>query len=175
MSKILMWVGIGIAVVLVEVGISYFAIIQLGGHKQAAVVAELAVDESAAETSEQPAVQKDLPPTGSSEAMTDAEFDIGGAYTLSDFVVNPAYSQGKHFFVSSMVFIFRDKAMVQAITDKEPILQDRIISQLGKRTFAWFGDINNRATLKLELEEMVKDILNIKGGVKVYFSKYVLQ
>lgn len=200
MKKILIWVGVGLAVILVEVGISYFVITQFGSRDNNRAVGRFEVeakasdqtaeDNAAAQEKSKPEPAKQEKPKKEENkkkkskkedasqvtgAMTDEEFDIAGAYTLSDFVVNPAYSQGKHFFVSSMVFVFRDKALVQAMTDKEPILQDRIISQLGKRTFAWFDDIKNRETLKLELEVMAKEILNIDHGVKVYFSKYVLQ
>ncbi|MCK5145286.1 flagellar basal body-associated FliL family protein [bacterium] len=186
MQKTLMWVGIGLGVIIVEVGISYLLITQFANKKPASAIeaVEVLVIEDAEQPAEEkesdPAEEKESDPTEEKESdpavkVTDDDFDPEAVYTLADFVVNPAFSEGKHFFVSSMVFAFSDPENAERLTRREPLLQDRILDQLGKRTFTFFGDYNNRDALKEELAQIACDVLGINGGVKVYFSKYVLQ
>lgn len=184
--KVLMYVGIGLVVVVAEIGLSYFAVNQLMARRHAASATEgseagqgdsLVTSPPRVVAPVQQQVQPEETPAASSgeENMDDAAFSIEGAYTLSDFVINPAYSQGKHFFVSSMVFAFKDKSLVPRLQEREPVLQDRIINSLSKRTFAWFGEAENREALRVELARIACGVLNIENGVKVYFTKYVLQ
>ena len=168
-GKILMYVGIGLVVVVVEIGLSYFAVNQLMARRHAASAAEgseagqgdsLATPPPRVTAPVQQQVQPEETPAASSGEgdMDDAAFSIEGAYTLSDFVINPAYSQGKHFFVSSMVFAFKDKSLVPRLQEREPVLQDRIINSLSKRTFAWFGEAENREALRGELARIASPL-----------------
>lgn len=112
----------------------------------------------------------------SMELLSAQEMDaIAGVFTLSDMVVNPAYSQGRRYFVVSIVMAFEDKKAVALAEARQAILNDRINSMLSTHTYQWFLNFNNRDILKYDIRSVVMDVLGIKDGVYIFFTKYVIQ
>jgi flagellar basal body-associated protein FliL len=90
-------------------------------------------------------------------------------------VVNPALSQGRQFFVVSVVLGLKDEETLKLATAREPILRDRFIQYLAKKTFNWFKNYDNSETIKTEITKIAGDVLECPDEVRVYFTKYVVQ
>jgi len=163
-NKLFLYLGLGLVVIIVEVAISFFVVNKMFNPAGGSAVSAAVVDSNGVAV---------VDTTG--ENGEEQPFQLLGKYTLADFVINPAQSQGKHFFVTTIVFGFNSPDLEEKMTAREPILQDRLISSLSKRTFNWFQMQENKEILKDELREMALDILEIDSGVEIFFTRYVLQ
>ncbi len=181
MGKILMYTGIGLLVIAFQAGLAYVGAMYLIKNQvmQSSAITETeSLNEDLTDEKSEPAGNTKNSGNESKpndEAGQNTDFQIQGMYTLNDFVVNPANSQGRHFFVSTMVFAFDNKNHVQKIEENEPVLIDMIINMLSKHSFEWFSNIHNREQLKNDLADAAMRILGVDRGVKVFFTKYVLQ
>ena len=179
LMKILIWVGIGSVVIIAEVVIAYVLINKFFMEKQ--------LEQLEQNTTTQTYVQ-----TGSSEndaglALNNIDLPelnyepapdmkkVGGTYTFSDLVVNPAFSQGKRYFVLTIICVFEDKKMVDKVTALDAVVQDRLNSLLSSKTTQWYSNYNNRNMLKREIMAVIMQTLDLKDGLKIYFTKYVIQ
>lgn len=172
---------IGTVIVLLEAGISYVLVTRfLVPKKSTEVYAD-------AETSEESVEMREEIPAGNQGAdqqepaqsvpqNRDSDLTrIKGVFTLDDLVVNPAHSRGKHFFVATVVFTFENKKMVELITEREPMLRDRIIDLLCQKTFEWMSRYENREKIRAGILNITKELLQCQEGINIYFTKYVLQ
>ncbi|MCD6117024.1 flagellar basal body-associated FliL family protein [bacterium] len=181
-NKMVMWVVIGIVVIIAEILLSYVAVTKFLMPKpsQPAITEKVDNSDKQAQQDKPKKVDKKKSKTvhkpEKSKRPEDPDFaQIRGIYTLSDFVINPANSNGKHFFVLSAVFAFDDKSKEELIKKREPILKDKLISVLGRRTFEWFGENKNRDVIRGEMVAVAQKVLECSSGIHVYFTKYVLQ
>ena len=95
--------------------------------------------------------------------------------TLSDIVVNPAFSSGKHFLAMSIVLALDDEEVAGRVSEREPMLRDGFLTLLSQKSYSWLSNFENREVLRAEILNIAKEILQCSGGVYVYFTKYVLQ
>lgn len=95
--------------------------------------------------------------------------------TLSDIVVNPAFSSGKHFLAMSIVLALDDEEVAGRVSEREPMLRDGFLTLLSQKSYSWLSNFENREVLRAEILNITKKILQCSGGVYVYFTKYVLQ
>ena len=175
--KILVRVLIVTFVVLLQVGISYTVVTRF--------LMSDSVEETETALAEEPAKEEVEISNEDEETLTGDEMQIPaseidysklqGLVTLSDLVVNTAFSNGKRYFVTSLVLAVDDKKMVERVTEREPMIRDRLISLLSQKTYAWLGNFTNRETLRREILLTVKSVLECSEGIHVYFTKYVLQ
>ena len=175
--KILVRVLIVTFVVLLQVGISYTVVTRF--------LMSDSVEETETALAEEPAKEEVEISDEDEETLTGDEMQIPasevdysklqGLVTLSDLVVNTAFSNGKRYFVTSLVLAVDDKKMVERVTEREPMIRDRLISLLSQKTYAWLGNFTNRETLRREILLTVKSVLECSEGIHVYFTKYVLQ
>ncbi len=115
-------------------------------------------------------------PTGSAQPapMIDTE-NIGSVFTLSDVVVNPALSGGKRFFIVTAVMLFEEKKMEEVALAREPILRDGYIRIMSRKTVRWFSSYSNQDILKKELIDYTTQVLDCSDNMYLAFTKYVLQ
>jgi flagellar basal body-associated protein FliL len=95
--------------------------------------------------------------------------------SINDIVVNPALSQGRQFFVISVVLGLKNEETHKVALAREPILRDRFIQYLAKKTFNWFKNYDNSETIKNEIARIAGEVLDCPDEVRVYFTKYVVQ
>jgi flagellar basal body-associated protein FliL len=189
--KWMVWIPVGLVVILLEVGVSYtlvnrFTAPKTGGE-DAASEAPSKKDEGAVEK-EAPKTEKkeerkenkqdrEEPPSGTlkSSVAGEQEIKIESFYTLEDLVVNPAFSNGKHYFILSVALTFDNSSKGEMVREFEPILRDRLLSHLSAKTFYWLSTHTNREVLRREVGEVVGEVLKSPSGVSIYFTKYVLQ
>jgi len=69
----------------------------------------------------------------------------------------------------------KDEETAKTATAREPILRDRFIQYLAKKTLNWFKNYDNNETIKTEFAVIAGEVLECPGEVKVYFTKYVVQ
>lgn len=182
-SPLMKWglkILIGLAVVLLQVGISYVIVTKFlmrgdSGEEEQDTAEIIQQTPMAQADVSQPAVTEPPRPVADRPFQPREIPKIGGTYTLADFVVNPANSRGQHFFVASIVFAFEDKKWVELIQQREPILKDYIIDSLGKRSFEWLSSYENKEIVRNEIIAIAETVLDCSGQVKVFFTKYVIQ
>ena len=170
-------IGIGTVVVLLEVGVCYTLVTQFllpGDEKTSGEVSDSEaqdIDRTAAKgeqgnSSQTPRVVNNNP---------DEHVKIAGLFTLEDLVVNPAFTGGKRFFIVSMALAVELEEMLDVLKEREPIIKDRIIGLIAQKSFTWLANNANRETLRNEINTVVENIIRSSGGVRVYFTKYVLK
>ena len=182
-NKLVIWIAAGFVIIIAEVGVSYLLVskvlmpsntevtVDSTGTANAEAVGQVGAETK--QTNKKPPKKKaDKKKKVKSDPMS---FDPEGLFTLADFVVNPAGSRGKHFFVATMVFAFEDKAMVSLIQERDPVLKDMIITKLSKRPFTWYTESDNMEILKKDVVSIAEEVLGISGGIQVYLTKCVLQ
>lgn len=176
--KILMWVGIGSVVIIAEVVIAYMLINKFFMQKQLAQMEQ----SQPIQTRESVTDGEQANPEMGSLDLPDLPHDpapdmkkVGGLFTLADVVVNPALSQGKRYFVVTVVCVFEDKKMVDKITLLEPVIQDRLNTLLSSKTVQWYSNYNNRSILKREVAAIIMQAMDMKDGLNIYITKYVIQ
>jgi len=176
-KRIIIWVFAGIAILVGEVLLSYVAVTKFLMPRSVPEVAEKKDKQTAEPDSQAFATRKSREAQKvTAPVEQDTDFTkIEGIYTLSDFVINPANSNGKHFFVFTVVFAFDTKDKIDLIKKREPILKDRIIGELSKKTFEWYTFVPNKETVRQELLNIAGQVLRCRTGIQVYFTKYVLQ
>jgi flagellar FliL protein len=176
--KISVRVLIVMLVILLEVGVSYTVVTRFFMSDDAAEDAET-VSEARAEEDQGVAVEDEPQQPQQAPLSSDgSQIDYGrlqGVVTLDDIVVNPAFSGGKRYFVTSIVLAVDDKEIAERVSNREPMLRDRLITLLSTKTYAWLANFTNRETLRGEILSTAGEVLQSREGIHVYFTKYVLQ
>jgi len=168
---------IGAVIVLLEVGVCYTLITKLlltdntEGTNEPLDPGESEVVEVSSDK------QKDrsIPVRRVVETSSDSHVTIEGFYRVDDLVVNPAFSQGKKFLIISLVVAVELEEMKEILTERDPIIKDRIIMLLSQKESAWLASVTNREILRSEIIAIVEDVIRYSGGMHVYFTKFVLQ
>lgn len=165
-------------VILLEVGVSYTVVTRFFMSDDAAEESESMSEERAEE--DQSMVVEDEPeqPQQTPLSSDGSQIDYGklqGIVTLDDIVVNPAFSGGKRYFVTSIVLAVDDKEIADRVSNREPMLRDRLITLLSTKTYAWLANFTNREALRGEILNTAAEVLQSREGIHVYFTKYVLQ
>ena len=183
--KILMTIIVGTGVILGEVAVSYIVVTRFILPQADANALEAGAGGSGAGADSTGAIGR--PASTAVRRQRQAEGseiqsnglpnfnELGGVFTLSDVIINPAYSQGKRFFIVSIVVAFESEAVADGIRNREPILKDRIILHLGKKSFLWLANAANMELLRSELRSIVEGVAGVRDGIHIYFTKYVLQ
>jgi len=165
---------VGFVVIFAEVLLSYTVVTRFLMPQEKA-----SVDESVEEKKTEPAPvpEKIITEASDGPAAQEKPFPsvIGGVYSLNDVIVNPAFSQGQSYFITSIVFAFDDKVKVDLMKERELILKDRIIALLSKKTTSWLSNYSNREILRKELLTIACTVLEANSGIYVYYTKYVIQ
>ena len=173
--KILIRVLIVTVIVLAQVAISYTVVTRflMPGDTEEAVSDQDIPDEEEPKVEEKEEnEQEDQPQNDESTIDFSKEIQI---VTLSDIVVNPAFSSGKRFLAMSIVLALDDEEVAERVSTREPMLRDRFLTLLSQKTYSWLSNFENRETLKAEMLFIAKEILQSSDGVYLYFTKYVLQ
>ena len=176
--KIFVRVLIVTLVILLEVGVSYTVVTRFFMSDDAVEETETISEEHA--TEDQGMVAEDEPdqPQQTPLSSDGSQIDYGklqGIVSLNDIVVNPAFSGGKRYFVTSVVLAVDDKEIAERVSDREPMLRDCLITLLSTKTYAWLANFTNRETLRGEILNTAEEVLQCHEGIHVYFTKYVLQ
>ena len=166
MKKTGLWLAVGLAVIILEIGISYFVVTtfispsaEAGSRGNSGSMPEVRIDDY----------------SGSDTTESGEVFTIPHQYTIADFVINPANSRGEHFFVVTIVFGLASENLRSRMEARDVILRDKLLGTLGSKTYRWYSDKENMSVLRGIITEIAEEVLQVNGGVTVYFNKYVTQ
>ena len=174
--KIVLRVLIGMAVVFVEVAVSYTLVTKFLMSPDETELTEEGADQATQEGNqgddgvEEGDAASDDPPTYTPRSDYGS---IQGIYTIGDLVVNTYLSGGKRFFATSVAIALYDKKIFELVDDREPILRDRLLTLFSGKTSSWLD--SNKMQLKAEIVEIVKDVMQCGDDLEIYFTKYVIQ
>ena len=173
--KVLIRVLIVTVIVLAEVAISYTLVTRflMPDDTEEAVSDQDIPDDEKIEPEEKKGDDQENR-TQSDEPAIDYSKEIQ-IVTLSDIVVNPAFSSGKRYLAMSIVLALDNEEVAERVSAREPMLRDRFLTLLSQKSYSWLSNFDNREVLKREILIIAKEILQCSGGVYVYFTKYVLQ
>ena len=166
MKKTGIWALVAFGVIVLEIALSYVVVTKFIAPANKTKARDI--------PGQSPEIVADY--TAVTDTSKDAEiFNIPYQYTIADFVVNPAQSEGKHFFVTTIVFGLVSEDLRSRMEARDVILRDKLLQALGSKHYRWYTQIENRAKLREEIKTIAEEVLQVKGGVRVYFNKYVTQ
>ncbi|MGB9792781.1 MAG: flagellar basal body-associated FliL family protein [Thermacetogeniaceae bacterium] len=108
------------------------------------------------------------------EAVARTSSEIGPLFEAGEYTTNLAPGGEKKFIKVKVVFELSDKSLEKEISEKLPVLQDRILYFLNSKTSEELS-VENRAAFKREILNDLNRYLT-KGKIKnIYFSDLVMQ
>lgn len=109
-----------------------------------------------------------------SEAITSVASQIGPLFDAGEYTTNLAPEGEEKFIKVQVVFELSNKSLEKEITEKLPVLQDRILYFLNSKTSEELR-VEKRAAVKTEILNDLNRYLT-KGKIKnIYFSDLVMQ
>jgi len=160
----LMRILVVVGVVIFQLGASYFLVSTLLVPKSSQ--ADVTKDESKKPVKDK--VEDEAPDEESKDDLA------GGVFHIADIIINPAGSYGKRYMILSMAIVVKEEKDIAELQKKEPILKDRVISILSRRTVGWFAEPMNREYLRKEILAAIRKVTKCHIN-QIYFTKYVLQ
>ncbi len=103
------------------------------------------------------------------------DFNVGEIYLMEDIVVNPAGTMGRRFIAMSLGLELCNGQSPDEIKNREPKLQDIILSSLSQKGLSEFINTANREVIREEILETIKQ--TIPDGIvkQVYITRFIIQ
>ncbi|MCP5063251.1 MAG: flagellar basal body-associated FliL family protein [Ignavibacteriae bacterium] len=95
-------------------------------------------------------------------------------FTIKDLIINPAGTNGQRLLLLSVGFSVRGEEKFKKLEESEVILTDVVLSTLSVKTLSELSKVESKDSLKVELQNKIKEVMPKAKVKNVYFSKYVL-
>lgn len=95
-------------------------------------------------------------------------------FTIKDLIINPAGTNGQRLLLLSVGFSVRGEEKFKKLEASEVILTDVVLSTLSVKTLSELSQVESKDSLKVELQNKIKEVMPKSKVKNVYFSKYVL-
>lgn len=166
---------LGIPVFLFQVVVIYFLTAKFivpitgGGQRASAHESHLATHEDAREGIQ---VQKDDFITAESDESETGEQHI---YVVKDLIINPAHTNGTRFLLTTIGFKMSNMESVSEMGKKEIQVRDILNTILTSKTLDQLVSVSLRDSLRAEIGNEVKKV--VQGGKlqNVFFGKFIIQ
>jgi len=96
-------------------------------------------------------------------------------YAIDEIIVNPANTNGRQLLLTSLAFDMPSEAAKIELESKDFLVKDMIISVLSGKSTKFLSNIEQRDSLRNEIETKIENFLPKVKINKVYFSKFILQ
>ena len=117
--------------------------------------------------------------------MDSSQYDVAKDYEkdfalfkLDDIIINPAGTENQsRFFVVTITFEYRqaDRRLPNELTNKTPVLKDRIIEYFSKMTVEEIRKLENRQSFKMDIMRMANNSLLHGRVTDVIFDQFIIQ
>lgn len=96
-------------------------------------------------------------------------------FSIPDIVVNPANTDGKRYFMTSVGFDLGSEEEKKEIEERQEMVKDILNTTLSSKTLEQLGNPAYKDTIKIEILKKVKKALPEMKINKIYLSKYIIQ
>ena len=175
MSKLILFGGIGLGVVVLGVALALFVLKPMMGGSSEESDQTTQVDEKAAKDdghAEKPAPKKKPAKSG---GHGDEEGSQSMVYAIKDIVVNPAGTGGTRFLSVSFGFELGDAGLMAEFTEREALVRDALITILSSKTVAQLTDAREKEIARLQIKKRLEQLLETEDIAGVYYTDFVLQ
>ena len=176
MSKLILFGGIGLGVVVLGVALALFVLKPMLGGTSEESDQTTQVDEKAANGeshAEKPAPKKK--PAKSEAKHGEGEGSQSMVYAIKDIVVNPAGTGGTRFLSVSFGFELGDAGLMAEFTEREALVRDALITILSSKTVAQLTDAREKEIARLQIKKRLEQLLETEEIAGVYYTDFVLQ
>ena len=170
LSKLILFGGIGLGVVLVGVALALFVLkpMMTGGGEESTSAEQT---KSATEKH----ATKPEPKKKSSKGDGHGEKAEALVYAIKDIVVNPAGTGGTRFLSVSFGFEFDSPELTAAIQERELAVRDALITILSSKTVTQLTDAKEKEIVRYQIKKRLEQLLNTDQITGVYYTDFVLQ
>lgn len=168
-SKLILFGGIGLSAVIIGVALALFVVRpMMAGSGDSATDAEAnghaektTADDGHGETAD-----------GHGADGPDGQSFV---YAIQDIVVNPAGTGGSRFLSASFAFELDADHLEAAMTEKEAMVRDALITILSSKTVPQLTDPKQKEIVRYQIKKRVSKLLDTEAVANVYFTDFVLQ
>ncbi|MFZ5980097.1 MAG: flagellar basal body-associated FliL family protein [Candidatus Zixiibacteriota bacterium] len=165
-SKLILFGGIGLAVVILGVVLAMFVIgpMMSGSDEEAALEETTKVDD--AHKTDEPEKPRKKSKSHGSETLV---------YTIKDIVINPAGTGGSRFLSVSFGFELGSAELAAVFEQREVLVRDALITILSSKTVAQLTDAKQKEIVRYQIKKRLSSLLNTEDLTAVYYTDFVLQ
>ncbi len=168
-SKLIMFGGIGLGVVVIGVALALFVIKPMmsdsGGEAEVAEEQTEEVDSHAEKPKPKPKPKK-------KDAHGEATSMV---YAVKDIVVNPAGTGGTRFLSVSFGFELGSAELATEFTERELVVRDALITILSSKTVAQLTDAKQKEITRYQVKKRLEKLMDTDEITGVYYTDFVLQ
>jgi flagellar FliL protein len=160
-SKLLLFGGIGLGVVIVGVVLALFVIKPM-----------MAGSDGASSHTE----QTDSDKHDSHKKKAKHSHEAGSIeYAITDIVVNPAGTAGSRFLSVSFGFQLGSPELEVAFENREQMVRDALITILSSKTVSQLTDAKQKEIMRYQIRKRLSQLLDTEQLEAVYYTDFVLQ
>ncbi|MBF0644984.1 flagellar basal body-associated protein FliL [Desulfuromonas acetoxidans] len=149
-SKMMLFVGIGVVVLLIAVGIAAYLLGSRSAQQAPAGESAEVEDTSKAE-------------------------GVGPMVDITDFIINILDKNETRYLKAAITLELENEETVVEVNERMPQIRDSILLLIGNKTFAELNDLQGKLQLRAEIIVRLNKLLK-KGKVKgIYFTEFVVQ
>ncbi|MBN1211354.1 MAG: flagellar basal body-associated FliL family protein [candidate division Zixibacteria bacterium] len=164
-SKLILFGGIGLAVVVLGVVLAMFVIKPMMAGSDEGAVDEAQVSNTHEEDApKKPKTRK--PKDGTSEAFV---------YAIKDIVINPAGTGGSRFLSVSFGFEIESSELAAEFERRELLVRDALITIMSSKTVAQLTDAKQKEIIRYQIKKRLSKLLDTEDLAAVYYTDFVLQ
>jgi len=109
------------------------------------------------------------------EIVYEKPVDLGAFYEIENITVNPSGTNGSGFLVASIGIQVRKEEDVQRIRQKNIMIRDAIITELGRKTVEELSKMQTREEVKQKIGIIINELIDKQAVKDLYFTEYVMQ
>lgn len=148
-SKTMLFIGIGVVVLLIAVGVAAYLLGSRSAQSQA---------------------------PGADEVVEAAKAEgVGPMVDITDFIINILDKNETRYLKAAITLELEDEASVAEVNERMAQIRDSILLLVGNKTFAELNDLQGKLQLRAEIVVRLNKLLK-KGKVRgIYFTEFVVQ
>ena len=96
-------------------------------------------------------------------------------FTLRDFIVNPAGTDGTRFLMMSLAIELVDPESVQGLEERDAEIRDALIRAVGSKTVRELADVTLRETLVADIKVALDAVVGAGVIRRIFIPQFVIQ
>ena len=174
-SKLILFGGIGLGVVVIGVVLALFVLKPMMASSDAEGT-DTEVVENADKSNDSHAEKPKPKPKPKKKSGGHGDAEEGTLiYAVKDIVVNPAGTGGTRFLSISFGFELGSQELLSEFEGRELVVRDALITILSSKTVAQLTDAKQKEIVRYQVKKRLETLLNTNEIEGVYYTDFVLQ
>lgn len=111
----------------------------------------------------------------SGESSGAIAFQVGPMLDIDSFIVNILDEEGTHYLKAAITLELDKPGTLTEINQRMPQIRDKILLQVGNKTFRELADLEGKMQLRAELVSSLNQIIETGEVKKIFFTDFVVQ